>query len=338
MVAAVASALPHSYGLQPAEVTRIPAGTATFNYLVTDRSGGQWFAKVYRDRRLLRREREAVELAEYARAGQVPVPRVRRTRAGKLVADMGPLPMSLWQYVADAETAEGRLIGGRGQAVGAVLGRLHRRLADHPAGRPTTGPATRVRDVPQARVRFDRLITEYSRRGRLDEFEAWALDAAKQRRALLDRVASILTQLPDPTEQIVHGDLSASNLLLRGDQVAAVIDFQPPRPRQVSWEIARIGCDPWTVRHGDHWVAGLLELLTAYRAEHPTGRLDDLYSTVAVGCAFTLASTYPLAAPIDNPGAVDAPLRAYGRARHEAALVMLHRLDELQQAIRDHLR
>lgn len=338
LVTAVAGTLVLAYGLQPADVTRIPVGTATVNYLITDRSGGQWFAKVYRDRTVLQQEREAVELAEFARAGQVPVPGVRRTREGKLVEDTGRLPMSLWQYIADAETAEGGLTGCRWQAVGAVLGRLHRRLADHPAAAPTPRPAARVCDIQRSRAHFDRLITEYRRHSTLDPFEAWALEAAKQRRALLDRVAAILAHLPELTEQIVHGDLAAPNLMLRGDQVAAVIDFQPPTPRYVSWEIARIGCDPRTILLGDQWGTGLAKLLTAYQTEHPAARLDDLISTVAVGCAYTLASTYPLAEPLDNPTAVDPSLQSYGRARHEAALALLDRLDEIQEALRDHLR
>lgn len=76
----------------------------------------------------------------------------------------------------------------------------------------------------------------------------------------------------------------------------------------------------------------------AYQTEHPAARLDDLISTVAVGCAYTLASTYPLAEPLDNPTAVDASLQSYGRARHETALALLDRLDEIQEALRDHLR
>ena len=68
------------------------------------------------------------------------------------------------------------------------------------------------------------------------------------------------------------------------------------------------------------------------------GRRSDLVSTVAVGCAYALASTYPLAEPLTNPRAVNASLRAYGRARHEAALRMLDHLDEIEERLRDQLR
>ncbi|WP_406050218.1 phosphotransferase enzyme family protein [Kribbella sp. NBC_00889] len=331
----VADTLIVAYGMQPAQITRIAAGTATLNFHITDHEGDQWFAKVYRDRAVLQNERAAVELAEVARAGGVPVPGVRRTRTGELIEDAGPLPMSLWEYVADAETAEGGLTGGRWQAVGAVLGRLHRRLAEHPAAVPTVRPAAGLKDADRSRARFDWLITEYSRRGTLSPFEEWALDAAKQRRGLLHKVDAILARLPKLTEQVVHGDLASPNLMLRGDDVAAVIDFMPPTPRYVSWEIARIGCDPRTILLGDQWITGLPDLLAAYRDEHPAARADDLTSTVAVGCAYTLASTYPLAEPLDDPTAVTPSLKTYAQARHQAALTLLSHLTDTQDLLHD---
>ncbi|WP_394426494.1 phosphotransferase enzyme family protein [Streptomyces sp. SGAir0957] len=338
MVTAVAGTLTLAYGVHPVEVAQIPVGTATWNYKVTTRSGRQYFAKVYLDRASMSREREAVELAAFARGGGVPVPAVHPTREGALVEDVGRLPMSLWDFVADTETAERGLVGARWPAVGTVLGRLHRHLADHPAAAPRPRAGAEVCDLKRARARYERLLSEYGRRGELSSFEEWAKDAARQRLALLDRVAVILNELPALMEQVVHGDLSALNLLLREDKVAAVVDFQPPRPRYLAWEVARIGCDPRTVLLGDEWLTGLPVLLDAYRAEHPQVPVDDLLSCVAVGCAYTLASTYPLAEPLDAPATVDASLEAYARARHQSALMLLDRLDEVKEVLRDALQ
>ncbi|MFD7919650.1 phosphotransferase enzyme family protein [Streptomyces sp. NPDC059740] len=338
MITAVAGTLILAYGVHPAEVTQIPVGTATWNYLVTTGSGRRYFAKVYLCHASVAREREAVELAAFARSGGVPVPAVHPTREGALVEKVGRLPMSLWEYVDVAETAEGGLAGARWPAVGTVLGRLHRHLGTHPAAVPRVRDGAEVCDLKRARARFEHLVSEYGRCGRLSPFEEWALDAARQRLALLDRVAVILDGLPALTEQVVHGDLAAPNLLLRGDKVAAVVDFQPPRPRYLAWEVARIGCDPRTVLLGDEWLTGLPALLAAYRDEYPGLPLEDLLCSVAVGCAYTLASTYPLAEPLDDPAAVDAPLEAYGRARHEAALMLLDRLPEVEGVLRDALR
>jgi homoserine kinase type II len=303
---------------------------------VIDEAGDHWFAKVYRDRGALERERAAVELAEFARAGGVPVPLVLRTRGGEVIEASGRLALSVWEFVAGAETAEGGLTGRRWPAVGTALGRLHRRLADHPAASPDLRPAAGLCDLDHARTGFEQLLMAYGER-RLDGFEAWAMEAARERLALLDRVAVILAELPELTVQVVHGDLAAPNLLLRGDEVAAMIDFQPPTPRHLSWELARIACDPRTVLLGDQWIAGVLELVAAYRDEHPAVRSEDLVSLVSVGCAYTLASTYPLGEPLKITGPIEDSLQEYGRARHQAALVLLDRRDEVRDLVLDAL-
>lgn len=320
--------LRESYGVRVAELRRILAGTNTVNYRVLDEDGRQWFAKVYRGN--LDREREAIDLTEFARRGKVPVPEVRRTLAGDLLDKR--VPMSLWEYV-DGETAEGGLTGHRWPEVGTVVGRLHRRLSEHPAAAPALRPAVEVRDMRRAARSFEQLIASFEARPSLSPFEEWACEAARERRGLLARAGAILAALPALTVQVLHGDLASPNLMLRGDSVAAVIDFHPTGPGFTAWEIARIGCDPRTVVLGDQWIEGLGDLLLAYREEHPAARVDDLVSTVAAGCAHTLGSTFPLA----EPAPVSPSLERYARARHQAALVMLDRLPEVQERLRDRL-
>jgi homoserine kinase type II len=128
-----------------------------------------------------------------------------------------------------------------------------------------------------------------------------------------------------------HGDLAAPNVLLRGEDVAAIVDFQPAHPAYLAWEIARIACDPRTVVADESWLASLPLLLEAYRDAYPAVRDEDLDSVIALGCAYTLASTYPLAQPLATPSVArsehaEASLQRYGRARHDAALVMLEHL------------
>jgi homoserine kinase type II len=324
-----AQALRELYGVRVGGLHRIHAGTNTINYRVVDENGQRWFAKLYRGD--LGRERTAIDLTEFARRGGIPVPEVRRTVTGDLIAEA--VPMSLWEYV-DGETAEGGLTGQRWPAVGAVVGRLHRRLAEHPAAAPTLRPAVGARDLTRAAHGFDRLIASFQARASLSPFEEWACEAARERRGLLGQAAVILAGLPELTVQVLHGDLASPNLMLRDDAVAAVIDFHPSGPGFTAWEIARIGCDPRTVVLGDQWIDGLCELLLAYRDEHPAARLADLLSTVAVGCAHTLGSTYPLAEPAPVPPS----LQRYARARHQAALIMLDRLPDVQETLRERLK
>ncbi|MEU5425884.1 aminoglycoside phosphotransferase family protein [Streptomyces olivoreticuli] len=338
-ITAIADTLVLAYGLHPAEISRIPEGTATDNYAIVDQRGHRHFAKVYRTREHLDLERASVELSEYAADGGVATARATRTRAYELIETHGRLPMSLWAYVPHTETAEGNLTGARWTAVGTAMGRLHSRLAAHRAAAPTPEPGTTVCDVAVARDRFERLIDAYQHRPRLGEFEAWALQAARERQALLRDVERALASLPQLTVQVLHGDMAGPNVLFKNNEVAAIVDFRPPTPGYLAWEIARLGCDPKSVldNSAENWLTGYTDLTLAYRDANPKASADDLLSSLRVGCAAMLCSAFPLSVPVERPHIVDAALEAYGRVRHEAALMLLNRLPVMEEALRDAL-
>jgi homoserine kinase type II len=241
----VAGILALLYRIAPTVVSEGPEGTATRNYVAEDRAGRRWFVKAYP--------------GEAARADGVPVPAVRRTVSGEVIASAGGLSVSVTEYVAGAETAEGGLSGGRWDAVGEAVGRLHRILARHPAGPPRPVAAREVCDVTRAGRRLEELLDRWAAAPPETEgFAAWAHGTAARRLAALPEVAARLEKLPDTlTEQIVHGDLASPNLLLRGEAVAAVIDFRPPGHRSAAWEPGRIVLDPRTVLgRPDEWDPG----------------------------------------------------------------------------------
>ncbi|MEU8308935.1 aminoglycoside phosphotransferase family protein [Actinomadura sp. NPDC048955] len=336
---AIADTLVLAYGLHPAEIARIPEGTATDNYAIVDQTGRRYFVKVYRDRDHLDLERASVELSEFAADGGVATARATRTREHELIETHSRLPMSVWSYVPHTETAEGTLTGARWAAAGAAMGRLHSRLAAHPAAAPTLKPGVSVCEVAAARDRFEKLILAYQHRPSLGDFETWALQAARERQAVLGDVERILASLPQLTVQIMHGDLAGPNVLLNNDDVAAIVDFGPPTPGYLAWEIVRLGCDPASVLSNgmESWLKGYTELALAYRDANPKAPADDLLSSLRVGCAAKLCATFPLSAPVDRPHIVDAALESYARARHEAALMLLDRLPVLEEALRDAL-
>jgi Ser/Thr protein kinase RdoA (MazF antagonist) len=135
----VARSLTGAYGITVAELGPAPAGTDTRNYLATTTSGQQWFVKIH-DAARPGFARQAVALTRFAARGGVPVPRLLRTRQGDLVAQQDGMVISVWAYLADATTAEAGLYGPQWRSVGAAVGRLHRRLADHPAAQPALLP------------------------------------------------------------------------------------------------------------------------------------------------------------------------------------------------------
>lgn len=339
-IKAVADTLVLAYGLRPVDITRIPEGTATDNFAVVDQAGRWHFAKVYRTREHLDLERASVALSEYCADGGVATARATRTRELELIATQGPLPLSLWSYVPHTATGEGGLRGARWAAVGAALGRLHSRLAAHPAAAPTLKPGAAVCDVATARDSYEGLIRAFQSKPRLGEFEAWSLQATRERQARFGGVARILASLPPLTVQILHGDLSGPNVLFKDDDAAAFVDFRPPTPGYLAWEIARLGCDPSSVLANgvEGWLTGYTDLSLAYRDANPKTSANDLVSSLRAGCAAVLCSTFPFSAPVKRPDIVDAALESYARARHEADLMLLDQLPVLEEALRDALR
>ncbi|KFZ80827.1 aminoglycoside phosphotransferase [Amycolatopsis sp. MJM2582] len=337
---AIADTLALDYGLDPAEISRIPEGTATDNYAVVDQSGRRHFVKAYRARDKLDLERASIELSEYAADGGVATARIVRSSEHELIETRGRLPLSLWSYVPHTETAEGTLSGARWSAVGTEMGRLHRRLATHPAAAPSLKPGATLCDAAAARDRFETLISAYEHKTGLGEFETWALQAARERHAVMGDVDRVLASLPQLTVQVMHGDLAGPNVLLKGDDVAAIVDFGPPTPGFLAWEIVRLGCDPQSVLSNgvENWLKGYTDLALAYRDAHPEGHTDDLVSSLRVGCAAKLCATFPLSAPVQRPHLVDAALESYARARHEAALMLLDQLPDLEETLRFAIR
>ncbi|WP_246212565.1 phosphotransferase enzyme family protein [Streptomyces abyssomicinicus] len=332
----VAGALALRYRITATAVGEGPAGTATRNHLVEDSEGRRWFVKVYPDGTDLAAEEQALALAEYARHADVPVPAVLRTAddAG-LVATAEGLSLSVSAWVEDAETAEGGLFGDRWTAVGETMGRLHHALARHPAGPPRPVPARQVCDVARAERRLRRLLRRWAPAPAESEFTRWARRTAARRLDALPEVAALLEPLPhELTAQVVHGDLASPNLLMRQQEVAAVIDFRPPGHRSAAWELGRILLDPRTVlARPNEWITGLATALSAYRAANPALPLDDLLAVPRVAAGNLACSVYPLSEPLDRPGAVTPSLEAYGRARHQAATVLRERLDEAEETL-----
>ncbi|KIF00469.1 hypothetical protein PL81_41190 [Streptomyces sp. RSD-27] len=336
----VADVLERLYGITPAALSEGPAGTATRNHLAEDHAGRRWFVKAYPPGTDVAEEREALALGETARRCGVPVPAVRRTVTGDVIASAGGRFVSVAEYVADAHTAEGGLSGGRWAAVGEAVGRLHRVLAGHPAGPPRPVAAGEVCDVERARRRLEDLRSRWEAAPPSDAFATWCAGTAERRLAALPEVAARLEALPGTlTAQVVHGDLASPNLLLRGEAVAAVIDFRPPSHRSAAWELGRIVLDPRTVlARPDEWIPGLARAVGAYRAANPELPAEDLLAVPRVAAGYLACSVYPLSGPLDGPAAATPALEAYGRARQEATGVLWERLAEAEEVLHEVLR
>ncbi|MGW8760947.1 phosphotransferase [Streptomyces sp. NPDC055815] len=339
-IALVTLMLASEFGIVPASVAPGPSGTATRNYVATAKDGTAWFVKTYPDSTGRATAESAAELSEYARLCRVPVARARYTVDQKqLVASDGTMAMSVTRYLHDTVTADGRLHGPRWEAVGEAIGRLHRGLARHRFGPPRLDARDRAVDPVRSRTRLEGLVHRYETDPPRTEFERWALETARERLAGLPAVERLLAGAPARTiSQLVHGDLSGPNVLLRGDDVAAVIDFAAPGRRSLMWELGRLALDPRTVLAHPDWPEGLSRLAAVYRQRHPVVPVEELVSVVRLTAAYLGCTVYPLNAVVDGLGPVTESLESYARDRVAAAVVLRERLDEAEEVLRGHLR
>lgn len=91
-------------------------------------------------------------------------------------------------------------------------------------------------------------------------------------------------------------------------------------------------------KSAESWLTGYIDLTVAYRDANPKASAGYLVSSLRVGCAAMLCSAFPLSVPVERPHIVDAAMEAYGRVRHEAALMLLDRLPVIEEALHDALR
>lgn len=155
-----------------------------------------------------------------------PVPALEGRARVVVDGPLGPLSVSVlpqvegdWLDVTDLDAV---------RAVGACLAHLHAALAHAPrelvaalADRPDRGAPAPVRPhLLRWLAEHDRgLVPEASRR--------------------LAGLVADLPDLDDDTPQLVHGDLRAANVLMRGSQVAAVLDLDETSVRHRADDLAQ---------------------------------------------------------------------------------------------------
>lgn len=267
----------------------------------------------------------------------MPTARAIASRHGELIHHTGDRALSVWEFVDGGSGDAEPLTPDRMSAAGHAVGRLHRVLASHPAGAPVLRPGAEVRELAAATEVFTATLRTYRAITEPSEFERWAVEVLRWRLSLVPRLAGLLGSLPPLTSQVVHGDLASPNLLYRGARLAAIIDFRPPRPRPLAWEISRLACDPRTVVRGD-WPPGLRGFLTGYRGAGGTASTGDLLAAVRVWLCYTATSSYPFSELAGGRALFPEDLRGYARDRQDAVVAVLAGLDAIEDAVRDSVR
>lgn len=327
------SVLAGAYALPEVTLERLPIGQVTVNYRA--QAGDQvLFVKQYQDGADLAAEQEAVDQTELAGAYRVPVAAVRPSADGRSIVAQDGSAVSVWEWVPGAVVDDG-LNPAQQRAAGAALGRIHVAFLDHPAG---SGPSPKLDkwmhpDIDKLEATTVKLLGIAGERAERDAFDEDALRTLAERRAVLHRIPELLAGLPQLTCQVLHGDYSAVNLLFDGDTLTAVLDFLPPAPFLVAYELGRIAFDPRTVVLNDDWIAAGVNLVDAYLDTNPHVPAADITGCARVALLQLMISLYGVKQHYLKPGLLQEDLDQFWLLRHAAAARLLEHLADVESAL-----
>lgn len=330
--------LSERYGLDAGRLRQLPIGQGTINFRASC-AGRDVFVKTYPGDADLPGEREAIGLSELAGREGVPVAAALRNRDGQVIDTSTTTAVSVWEWMPGEVVTSG-LTAAQHEQAGAALGRVHAVFARLPA---SAGPAPQVgewRNVDLGKLSADisRLRAIISRRadsGEAGAFDDLAARTLAERREVIDRIPELLAALPELTAQVLHGDYSPVNLLFDDGRLSAVLDFRPPDPFLISYDLGRMAFYPNTVTGDPGWISAAAALISAYREANPQVPAQDITACARVALLQLMGSLYGVKQHYLKPGLFQDDLDEFWLLRHRAAGILLSHLTETDALLRD---
>ncbi|MFJ8602288.1 phosphotransferase enzyme family protein [Streptomyces shenzhenensis] len=335
---AIAAVLADRYGLAVRDLVQLPIGQGTVNYRATcaDR---EVFVKHYPPSADLAAEERAIGLSELARRHAIPAAPVVANRHAQLIDTSTPHAVSVWQWMP------GRVItvlnDRQCAQAGEALGRIHAVFAPLPESAAPAPEADAWLRMDPARLEatVDQLlgiIAERTRTGTADAFDAVAEQTLRERRAMLERLPKLIAELPAGlTTQVLHSDYSPVNVLFDGDTLTAVLDFRPPNPFLLSYDLGRMAFYPNTVASDPDWMEAARTLIAAYRTANPAVADVDILACARVALLQLLGSLYGVKQHYLRPGLFQDDLDEFWLLRHRTVTVLLGHLADTDQLLAD---
>ncbi len=250
---AEAQSLGEAYGLRVCATEGLRAGSVNSNVRLGLEGGGQAFLRIYEEQKL-DGARSEIDLLRWQIGRGTPTPAPLPLLAGGWVAVHQEKPVAVFPWVEGSSRCQATVREADVYLLGEALARVH--LAGSPA--PREG-RFRVADL----------------RGRC-QLIAGATDAslaalAPHLATLLDEVEA--TRLPGATAGLCHGDLFRDNVLWRGNQLAALLDFESAAEGPLAFDLA-VTMLAWC--YGDDFDPALARsFFVGYQARRPLPIVDQ---------------------------------------------------------------
>jgi len=321
--------LAQRYGLEHCQLTQLLIGQGTINFHAScaDR---EVFVKNYPGNADLPGERAAIGLSALAGRHGVAVARVLPSRGGEVIEASAGIAVSVWEWMP-GRVITGKLTPAHHEQAGTALGRIHAAFAELPA---STGSAPQVTEwrtasVGELSAAISQLLTiieQRAARGDSGTFDTEAARTLTERLGDIGLIPGLLAELPELTAQILHGDYSPVNLLFDGERLSAVLDFRPPDPFLISYDLGRMAFYPNTVARDPGWMSAARTMITAYQDANPGVPAADIRACARVALLQLLGSLYGVRQHYLKPGLFQDDLDEFWLLRHRAAGILLSHL------------
>lgn len=298
------------YGLDAAALQPLEAGSVNSNFRFQTRSGERYFLRVYEEQADQGAAAELTLVTELSALGlPTPAP-LARTSTGFVSRHAGK-PVGVYPWVEGESRCLAQLKASEVSALGAALARLH-------------SSTSALSSVPAGRFGLEGV------RARLDGIErttdAYADDVGLIRERLRRYSALVNPALPSG---LIHGDLFRDNVLFRGGEIAALLDFESASRGSFAYDLM-VCVHAWCFVD-DYRPELVSALIGGYQSCRPLERLE-LQALRVEGClaalrfATTRITDYAMRARDGEP-----PVRDYRRFLQRMRALEAGALDSIIQ-------
>lgn len=202
-----AQALGSLFGLEITSVSAILGGSVNSNFRLDLEGGGCVFLRIFEEQKAEGALREVTLLELLSRRG-VSTPRPLTRTDGARLAEHKGKPVALYPWMEGDVICQRMVTADRARRVGEALARVH------VAGASSDGAGPSRFDSAALRTRLEGL--------------PWSSLAPDVRSAAEELIRNLREAPPraPPSLGVIHGDLFRDNVLWRGDEISALLDFE----------------------------------------------------------------------------------------------------------------
>jgi len=316
------------YEINVNKIIKINKGFGTSNWLIESDSI-PYFLKIYDSTHSLNDEKYALHLSKYAFDRDIRTPKIIPTLSKDLICMDDEHAFTLFEYV-QGNTLNSLSIQQMRQT-GRLLGQIHRIFTNVNYGYNSETCEWMNIDVKKKENEITNYLKIISNKKHKDEFDEKNIDVLQQKNQFINLIPNLISKIPQLSSQVIHGDYSILNLLFDKSELKYVVDFRPPIPFLISYEIGRIAFPPEHFSQKT-WKKKGFSLIDEYCKENRINCNDVIYAP-HIWLLQLIKSTYGIKEHYSKPHNYQRRLDKFWFERHNASIIIYDYLEELKNGI-----